>query len=392
LFCCRVMVVVIAALLVIAVPCSANFQTGTESYQEIRRLLRDSEKVGSSPVSPCRDDGRGCLGAPGGSPVNPLWDPPKKRAVYYQGSMGQPRRIALVRRNYLRFGKRSGSYETTTARQGFRVPPSSGIIPPTREMSEEEQENLKLRNFVNFFKNFDQVPSSPSSERPAAKRSSALGEPEDLQQENTVAGEMEKRARDYIRFGKRAQDYIRFGKRAQGYIRFGKRDGDDTPRIGKYLNNKRKSDNYLRFGKRANANFIRFGKKNDLGIFGTTKFSQDEHSEEDDENGENEDENAKLNDTKDEFNNGRFEKRKTQNFIRFGKRSDDNLHFGRNDDFTSGERGQEFGKGRIPLEKRSFKFKNCVETFSQEMCRRLPQIMSLRNSKRMNYLRYGKKR
>jgi len=195
-------------------------------------------------------------------------------------------------------------------------------------------------------------------------------------QENSASSEMEKRAQNYIRFGKRAQDYLRFGKRAE----------EDTPRLGKYLANKRKSDNYLRFGKRKSANFIRFGKKND-GIYGTTKFSQDELSEADEANQDGDDDKNKL-------NNDRFEKRKSQNFIRFGKRGDGDLHFERNGDFssgqTAGEMGRDIGDGTIPLEKRNFK--NCAENFSQEMCRRLPQIMSLRNNKRMNFLRYGRRR
>lgn len=38
---------------------------------------------------------------------------------------------------------------------------------------------------------------------------------------NSLAGELEKRKNDFLRFGKRKHEYLRFGKRKHEYLRFG---------------------------------------------------------------------------------------------------------------------------------------------------------------------------
>jgi len=208
----------VLVILVIAVSCIVHAQDKSANYKEISDLLQESlaEAKHHVPVV-VEQDG---LGWKNGDDGGLLRSPPQKRSIFYHRTGIQPRYTTVVRRNYLRFGKR-GSPSTDNLSRVLAVPTN---------LSDEERENIKLRNFVNFFKQFQLVPGH-------------------TRDDNLVQTEkwdtLSKRANDYIRFGKRAQDYIRFGKRAQDYIRFGKRAQD-----------------YIRFGKRAQ-DYIRFGKKAD---------------------------------------------------------------------------------------------------------------------------------
>jgi len=114
----------------------------------------------------------------------------------------------LVRRNFLRFGKRSGSPPAASGDVGEGEQFEASV------MSGQHPHKSNTRSFLRFGK----------------------------------------RAADYLRFGKRSADYLRFGKRAADYLRFGKR-GADYLRFGK------KADNFLRFGK--SQDFLRFGKSLD---------------------------------------------------------------------------------------------------------------------------------
>eukprot|EP00090_Calanus_glacialis_P024086 TRINITY_DN37401_c0_g1_i2.p1 TRINITY_DN37401_c0_g1~~TRINITY_DN37401_c0_g1_i2.p1 ORF type:complete len:178 (+),score=49.98 TRINITY_DN37401_c0_g1_i2:32-565(+) len=145
--------------------------------------------------------------------------PEKRTYLVHRGNNGKPRYTSLVRRNFLRFGKRSGG---------------DAIEIPEEEGTEEMEENEKLNKFISFFQHFNAVP---------------------LQQE--IPEEIEEDQTDYPDFSKeeRGPNFIRFGKRAQEVGNDYNNDFDynmDTNGDTKWKRSgrRRKMSNFLRFGRR----------------------------------------------------------------------------------------------------------------------------------------------
>ena len=133
------------------------------------------------------------------------------------------RYTSLVRRNFIRFGKRNGI-----------------VIDNPNGMTKEMEKNENLDTFLDLFKHFEALPvhEEIKDEKWSPIREELLQQPVD---------HPEKRARDFIRFGKRSPEI--------GYDYYDESEMYDYPDEGeipmlKRSPKRRKMANYLRFGRK----------------------------------------------------------------------------------------------------------------------------------------------
>jgi len=132
--------------------------------------------------------------------TNPA-SPVKRTYVLHRGANGEPRYTPLVRRNFLRFGKRSGGVGGKINRD------------PTDYLFDRSVED-----------EFDKSYNGHNKEE---------------------MGNVYKRARDYLRFGKRAEE-------EEDGLEDLNEDDIDSPDMARLFP-------YKRFGRRRMSNFLRFG-------------------------------------------------------------------------------------------------------------------------------------